>query len=120
MTRKSGCWTSRDEFLNAVGVVNAEIAKIRTGVRIATKYSGVADRIDSMARGIAAKVQRTRTDDGTIVITVKGFKAVARPYIEVGRRRKYFDSIDAAQRVADAIYERTGCIVGIQNGRSAR
>lgn len=36
-----------------------------------------------------------------------------RYYIQTGRRRRYFDSADAAQRVASDIFERTGCIVGI-------
>jgi hypothetical protein len=116
MTGKSGCWTSRDEFLNAVGVVNAEIARTRTGVKVTTKYSGVADRIDSMARGISAQLLRTRTDDGTIVITVKGFRKVARPFILTGGRRRYFDSIEQARSVASEIFDRTGVVVGIQSG----
>lgn len=110
------CWISRDEFLTAVGVVNAEIERVRTGVRVVTKYDGVADRIESMARGINARALRTRTDDGAVVITVKGFRPVPRVYIQTGARRRYFDRLEDAQRVASAIQERTGCIVGIQTG----
>lgn len=114
------CWISRDEFLTAVGVVNATVDRVRTGVRISTKYDGVADRIESMARGINANVLRTRTDDGTQVLTVKGFRPVPRVYIQTGARRRYFDSVDAARLVADAIHERTGIIVGIFNTSTAR
>lgn len=68
-----------------------------------------------MARGINARALRTRTDDGAIVITVKGFRPVPRVFIQTGARRRYFDSLEDAQRVASAIQERTGCIVGIMS-----
>lgn len=68
------CFISRNEFIEAVGTVNAEISTPRTGVRYATKYWMVAERIKDMAIGIRAKVLHTTTDEGLYVVTVKGFQ----------------------------------------------
>jgi hypothetical protein len=67
------CWSTRDEFLVAVGVVNAEISQPRTGLRYETKYRLVAERIESMGRSIGAQTLHTITDEGVHVVTVKGF-----------------------------------------------
>jgi hypothetical protein len=72
--RKPHCFVTRDEFMAAVGVVNADVRLSRTTtVRYATRYPLVAERIAGMARRIEATVLATVTDDGLHVVTVKGF-----------------------------------------------
>lgn len=70
------CWTTRNEFMNAVGIVNAEIKMVRTAVRFETKYRLVAERIHSMGRSIGANSVHSITDDGLYIVTVKGFRQV--------------------------------------------
>jgi hypothetical protein len=68
------CFITRDEFLTAVGTVNADITlRGKTTVRYATRYTPIADRIAMMARHSGTKVARTLTDDGLHVIVIKGF-----------------------------------------------
>lgn len=68
------CFVTRDEFMESVGLVNADITTSRkTTVRYATRYTLVAQRIEFMARHIGATVLATVTDDGVSVVTVKGF-----------------------------------------------
>ena len=70
---RTRCWISRGEFMEAVGIVNAEATLIRASVRFETKYRLVAERIESMARGIKADALATLTDEGVHIVTVKGF-----------------------------------------------
>jgi hypothetical protein len=77
-TKARSCWTTRDEFMKAVDVVNADVKLSRhTTVRFETQYTPVADRIASLAKSIGAQVLRTMylTDGWRChhVITVKGF-----------------------------------------------
>lgn len=68
------CWTTRDQFLDLVGVVNADIKLSgRYTVRYSTKYTLVATRIRMLAISTASRFLYTVTDDGTHVVTVKGF-----------------------------------------------
>lgn len=71
---KARCWSTRNEFMDAVGIVNAEIKMVRTAVRFETKYRLVAERIHSMGRSIGANSVHTITDEGLYVVTVKGFR----------------------------------------------
>lgn len=72
MERK--CFVTRNEFLTAVGTVNADIKLPRTSAIYSTKYRLVAERIASLGRSIGATVQETITDDVVYVVGVKGFR----------------------------------------------
>lgn len=68
------CWITRNQFLVAVGIVNADITlRGTTTVTYRTKYMLVAERIASLAKSIGCTFQRTITEDGTYVISAKGF-----------------------------------------------
>lgn len=74
-------FTTRDNFLEGVGVINADIitAGQRGGLLIKTTYPGVADRVASMARSCGLRTLRTVAEDvarpwlPVYVVSVKGF-----------------------------------------------
>lgn len=73
MTTDNRCYTTRSYFMSSVGEVNAEISFPYSGVKYKTKYTLVAERIESLAKTARAKVLHTITDEGVHVVTVKGF-----------------------------------------------
>jgi hypothetical protein len=67
------CFVTRDEFLEALGTVNAKIATPRSTLRFETRYVILALDIETRARSLGVNVLRTRTDDGRYILTLKGF-----------------------------------------------
>ena len=69
------CYATRNEFLTAVGTVNAELTMTRTKITYRTKYRQIAMRIESLGKAVGGRVLRTVTDDGTEVVSVAGLVA---------------------------------------------
>lgn len=72
------CFWTKADFVTAIGTVNAEVEHPRQSPRIVifrTKYAGVAERIESLARTIAADILRTVTDDGVYVLRISNLYA---------------------------------------------
>jgi hypothetical protein len=73
---------TRNEFLTAVGTVNADIltAGQRGGLVVKTTYPGVADRIHGMARSCELRTLQTVAENEAkpwlpiYVVSVKGFR----------------------------------------------
>lgn len=73
MKTKEVCWTTREQFVGYVGVVNADVElRGKHTVIYRTKYAQVAERIERLAQTANAKVLATTTDDGLRVVRVSG------------------------------------------------
>lgn len=68
--------TSKAQFVNAVGAVNADIEhRGPRGIIYRTKYREVALRVASLAKSANANVLETVTDDGLYVVGIRSLYA---------------------------------------------
>lgn len=82
MAKAVPSYCSRDSFLDAIGVVNADVITEgeRGGLKVKTTYPGVAERVEGMGKAAGCRVLRTVAENEAkpwlpiYVVTVKGFR----------------------------------------------